>query len=163
MKHKEQVSKIVELAVKDAAALTQVFTLLKTGSDVEKGTAAEVLKFVSKECPEKMLPYVDLIVDFIDYKAPRVKWGCPEAIGNLAPQYPREVESAIPKLLKNLDDSSTVVRWCAAFALTEIARHNTARQNELVGLFEQLLLAEQNSGVKNLYVKTLKRIQKAGR
>lgn len=131
MKHKEQVEIISEKAKRDKKVLAEIFEILKSGTDVEKGTAAEVMKFVSKDKPEMMLPYIDLLIEYIDYKAPRVKWGCPESIGNIAAKYPQQVEKAIPKLLENLKDKSTVVRWCAAYALTEIAKSNLGKQKEL--------------------------------
>ncbi len=118
------------------------------------------MKFVSKEKPEIMVPYIDVLIEYIDYKAPRVKWGCPEAIGNIAKHYPEKVQKAIPKLLKNLNDKSTVVRWCAAYALTEIAKYNSNKQKELIVKFKQLIETEKNNGVKNLYIKTLKEIEK---
>jgi HEAT repeat protein len=134
LKHKEQVAAMTETALKDEKALAGLFEILKTGSDVEKGTAAEVMKFVSNENPGMMIPYIDLLIEYIDYKAPRVRWGCPESLGNIARKYPDEVEPAIPKLLDNLKDKSTVVRWCAAYALAEIAIHNRNRQKELAAL-----------------------------
>jgi len=90
------------------------------------------MKSVSKDNPGSMLPYIDLLIEHIDYKAARVRWGYPESIGNIAQKYPVQVEKAIPKLLGNLKDRSTVVRWCAAYALAEIARYNTGKQRELV-------------------------------
>ena len=160
LKHKEQVATITELAISDKRALAQLFDILRTGTDVEKGTAAEVMKFVSKEDPGMMVPYIDLLVEYIDYKAPRVRWGCPEALGNIAQKHPDKVDKAIPKLLENLKDKSTVVRWCAAFALTEIAKYNQIKQEELVVIFKKLIKTEQNNGVRNVYVKALKEIDK---
>jgi hypothetical protein len=160
MKEKEKVAIMTAMVKSDDAALVQLFDILRMGSDVQKGTAAEVMKFVSKDAPDRMAPYIDLLIDYIDYKAPRVRWGCPEAIGNLAPKYPQEVEKAIPKLLGNLNDGSTVVRWCAAFALTEIAKYNLEKQEELVGIFLGLITTEQNNGVRNVYIKALKEIDK---
>jgi hypothetical protein len=55
----------------------------------------------------------------------------PETLGNLAQKYPTEAEKAIPKVLVNTKDKSTVVRWCAAFALTEIAKSNPAIRKEV--------------------------------
>jgi HEAT repeat protein len=107
-----------------------------------------------------MLPYVGILIEYIDYKANRVKWGCPESLGNIANKFPNKVEKAIPKLLKNLNDKSTVVRWCAAYALTEIAKYNSKKQKELTAKFQNLINTEQNNGVKNLYVKALKEIEK---
>ena len=82
------------------------------------------------------------------------------AFGYIAQKYPDKVEKSIPKLLENLKDKSTVVRWCAAFALTEIAKHNHEKQEELVNTINKLIKTEQNSGVRNLYIKALKEIEK---
>jgi len=59
------------------------------------------MKFVSKDNPEMMISYIDILIEYIDYKAPRVKWGCPESIGNIAKKYPDRVAKAIPKFDKN--------------------------------------------------------------
>ena len=129
-------------------------------SDVKKGTCADVLKYVSKDKPEIVVPYIDVLIEYINYKAPRVKWGVPESIGNLAQEYPEEVEKAIPNLLINTKDKSTVVRWCSAFALTEIAKHNPKLQKDLALKFNVILKTEQNNGVKNVYLKALKTLEK---
>lgn len=159
-KHKEKVALITEKVKDDNELVNDLFDLLKNGSDVEKGTSAEVIKFVSKDKPEIIIPYIDVLIEYINYKTPRVKWGCPESIGNLAKKYPEEVEKAIPKLMINTDDKSTVVRWCAAYALTEIAKYNSKIQNELVNRFIKIIKKENNNGVKNVYIKTLKKLQK---
>lgn len=159
-KHKEKVVLITEKVKADKRLVAQLFELLKTGTDVEKGTAAEVMKFVSKDQPETMVPYIDILIEYIDYKAPRVKWGCPESLGNLAKKYPDEVGKAIPKLFENLKDKSIVVRWCAAYALAEIAKYNSKKQKELVVKFQKLIETEKNNGVKNVYIKALKEIKR---
>jgi hypothetical protein len=162
--HKEKVTAMTEIALMDKKALTELFEILKTGHDVDKGTAAEAMKFVSKENPDKMVPYIDLLIEYIDYKTPRVRWGCPESLGYIARKHPDDVGRAIPKLLGNLEDKSTVVRWCAAFALTEIAKNNHEKQKDLVTTFNHLIKKEQNNGVRNLYVNAIKDIdnQKIG-
>ena len=159
-KHKEKVAFLTEMVKGDEGLVAQLVELLKTGADVEKGTAAEVMKFVSKDKPEMMAPYIDTLIEYIDYNAPRVKWGCPESIGNLARKYPEEVENAIPKLFANTKEKTTVVRWCAAFPLTEIAKYNSRKQKELVSKFKSMVKTEQNKGVKNVYLKALKIIEK---
>ncbi len=51
---------------------------------MEKGTCADVMKHVTKDNSEIALPYVDVLAQYINYKAPRVKWGVQESIGNIA-------------------------------------------------------------------------------
>jgi vesicle coat complex subunit len=160
-KHKEQVVLLTEKVKSDKKLAGQLFELLQTGTDVEKGTAAEVMKFVSKDRPEIIAPYIDTLIEYITYKVPRVRWGCPESIGHLAHAYPDRVEKAIPKLLQNLKDPSTVVRWCAAFALTEIAKHNSRKQKALVAEFQKFIKTERNNGVRNVFVRALKDVQKS--
>jgi len=155
-KPKEQAAFLTESIAKDKKLFAQLIEILKSGSDVDKGTAADVMKHVSKNTPELVAPYIDDLVDYINYKAPRVKWGVPETIGNLAQKYPTEVEKAIPKLLVNTKDKSTVVRWCAAFALTEIAKGNPAIRKELGSKIEEIVQNETNNGVKNVYLKALR-------
>jgi hypothetical protein len=159
-KPKELVAFLTESIEKDQKLFSQLIEILKSGSDVEKGTAADVMKHVSKDKPEIVAPYIDDLVDYINYKAPRVKWGVPETIGNLAQNYPAEVESAVPKLLVNTEDKSTVVRWCAAFALTEIAKSNPAIRKELGSKIEEIVENEENNGVKNVYLKALRTMNK---
>jgi hypothetical protein len=159
-KPKELVAFLTDSIEKDEKLFAQLIEILKSGSDVDKGTAADVMKHVSKNKPEMVAPYIDNLVDYINYKAPRVKWGVPETIGNLAQKYPTEVEKAIPRLLVNTKDKSTVVRWCAAFALTEIAKGNPAIRKELGSKIEEIVQNETNNGVKNVYLKALKVMNK---
>ena len=94
---------------------------------------------------------------------PRVKWGVPEAIGNMAKDYSDKAAKAIPNLLKNtIDDkiNTTVIKWCAALGLAEIAKNNPKTRKQLVPIFEKIIKSEKNNGVKNVYVKALKAIEK---
>ena len=159
-KPKELVAFLTESMEKDEKLFSQLIEILRTGSDVEKGTCADIMKHVSKDKPEILVTYVDDIVEYINYKAPRVKWGVQESIGNMAQRFPKEVEKAIPKLLANTKDESTVVRWCAAFALSEIAKNNPRVRKELVPKIEGIIKNEKNNGVKNVYLKALKTINK---
>lgn len=159
-KPKELVAFLTESMEKDEKLFSQTIEILKTGSDVEKGTCADIMKHVSRDKPEILVTYVDDIVEYINYKAPRVKWGVQESIGNMAQRFPKEVERAIPKLLANTKDESTVVRWCAAFALSEIAKNNPRVRKELVPKIEGIIKNEKNNGVKNVYLKALKTINK---
>ncbi len=55
----------------------------------------------------------------------------PESIGNIAKKHPEKVEKAIPYLFKNTvenEDNSTVIRWCSAYALSEIAKASKKKE-----------------------------------
>ena len=159
-KPKEKVTALVEGVKQKKIPAQALFEFFKAGTDVEKGTCADVMKHVSKDNPEIFAPYIDDIIGYINYDAPRVKWGIPESIGNISKRFPKEVEKAIPKLLTNTKDESTVIRWCAAYGLTEIAKNNPKTRKQLLPIFAEMIQKEQNNGVKNVYSKALKVIEK---
>ena len=159
-KPKEKVDLLVENIIKNKELFEELIEILKKGTDVEKGTCADVMKHVTKDKPEIAAPYINEMIEYINYKASRVKWGIPESIGNMAQKFSQEVEKAVPKLFINTKEESTVVRWCAAFALTEIAKYNPKLQKELISQFNKILKKETNNGVRNVYLKALKIIEK---
>ena len=87
-KTKEIVTISAERILKNPQLFNDLMTIFKTGSDVVKGTCADIMKHVTAEKPEIAEPFIDEMVGFINYKAPRVKWGVSESIGNIAKKVP---------------------------------------------------------------------------
>jgi len=163
IKPKEKQMKLVDLIVSGEIQIDEFISFFKSAKDTAKGTCADVLKNVSAQNPELLEPYIDTLLNYINYPLPRVKWGIPETIGNMASHYPNKVTKAVPLLLKNTTDdkkNTTVIKWCAAFALTEIAKNNTKTQKELLPIFKNIIKTEQNNGVRNVYIKAMKTIGK---
>jgi hypothetical protein len=159
IKPKEKVDKITNIVIEDPNKISELMTNFKQGTDVEKGTYATVLKQISASNSEIVEPFIEDLFEYINYKANRVKWGVPETIGNLAEKYPHRVEKAIPSLLINTKDKSTVVRWCAAYALSKIMLFNIDKRDELLKHINQIVSKEKNNGVKNVYLEAMKRIE----
>lgn len=163
LKPKEKQTKLVETVCNGKIQDKEFIEFFKSASDVDKGTCADAMKHISEQKPEILAPYIDFLVEYINYKAPRVKWGVPETIGNLAKKYPDKVVQAIPYLLQNTIENNmntTVIRWCAAYGLSEIAKNNTKAQKELILRIKEIVKKEKNNGVKNVYLKALKDIEK---
>ncbi len=158
-KPKDLVVFLSQKASEDQALVSQVIELLKSGGKVERGIAADVVEELSKIKPEAVIPHIGAVINNIDDPLPKVKWGTQEAIGNLSQKYPEKVEAAIPKLLQNTKDNSTVVRWCAAFALTEVAKNSPSTRSTLVPKIQELASSEGNNGVRNVYLKALKKLR----
>ncbi len=152
---KEKTELIVSSVKQNKLLIKEVIEILKNGKDVEKGFISDSLKHISAELPEILVPYTEAIIEYINYKAPRVTWGVMEAVGNISKQFPEKTASAVPKLMLNTKSKSTVVRWCSAYALSEIAKHNKKLQKELVKKIKAILKTEANNGVKNVYQKAL--------
>lgn len=70
-------------------------------------------------------------------------------VGNMAADYPEELETAVSALLKNTVDSGTVVRWGSAYALARIIMLEHYRNSGMVQTVRDIYEAEEESGVKN--------------
>lgn len=131
----------------------------KNASDVDKGTCADVMKHVSAQKPAILAKHIDLLVSHVNHRAPRVIWGVQEALGNLAAKYPGKAAKAVPNLLRNTVENrvnTTVIRWCAAYALAEITKHSSAARKDLVPKLRAIAGKEKNNGVRNVYLRALK-------
>ena len=163
IKPKEKQTKLAEVVVSGKIPVKEFMAFFESAKDTDKGTCADVMKHVSAQKPVLLASYIDTLLEYINYELPRVKWGVTEAIGNMARDYPDTAAKAIPNLLKNTTNdkvNTTVIRWCAAFALAEIAKHNPKTRKQLLPVFEKIIKSEKNNGVKNVYVKALKVIEK---
>lgn len=164
LKPKEKQRLLVEAVCNGDIRNKELIEFFLSASDVDKGACADVMKHVSERQSELLAPYIDLLLDYINYRAPRVKWGIQETIGNCAKKYPEKVVDAVPYLLQNTVENkvnTTVVRWCAAYGLSEIAKHNPKAQRELIPKMEEIVRKEKNNGVRNVYLKALKYIEKS--
>ena len=158
-KPKEKQTKLVEAVCQNKISAKEFIAFFESASDTDKGSCADVMKHVSEQKPEILSPYIDVLIEYINYKAPRVKWGVPEAFGNMSKGYPEKAAKAIPYLLKNTTDdkiNTTVIKWCAAYALAEIAKNNPKTRKQLLPIFNKIIKSEKNNGVRNVYVKALK-------
>jgi hypothetical protein len=162
-KPKELITYLSENVKKNSSLFPQLIEILQTGTDPQRGTVADVIEALSKENPDLVAPHFAMIIGYINFKAPHVKWAASEIIGNLSKNHCVEAEKAIPNLLANTADKGTVVRWAAAFALGEIAKRCSAARTNLLPKIDEILKTEENNGVKNVYAKALKAISKEDR
>lgn len=81
-------------------------------------------------------------------------------IGNLAEQYPDKLGTAIDPLILNTNNESTVVRWGSAYALSRIIVLDTFSKSDLFHEINNICDKEQENGVKNQYIKALKKASK---
>lgn len=152
---------ISQAILKDHKLISQVKDGLSEGSKIEKGVLMEALEYASKEDPSIAENIIDTVIEYLDYiDSPRVKWEGARVIANISQRYPEKTAKAIDKLILNTTDKGTVVRWSAAFALGEITKYNLKARATLVPKIEAILKKEQNNGVKNVYLKALKIIQR---
>ncbi len=159
-KPKEKVSLLAKKIREDETLIPQLLECFQAGSAGERGHCMEALEFVSQGKDDVVLPYLDFVVRHLHDSAPRVKWEAAKIIGNVAKRFSDRVATAVPKLWENTKDPGTVVRWSAAYALTEIVKNQPQMQRELVPKFSDLVKREANNGVRNIYLQALKVMKK---
>ncbi len=112
----------------DKKAIDELIQCFEDGTTAEKGSCMEAIEYVTKENPEFAENCLDFVIEHLKGSAPRVKWEACRIIGNVAQRFPDKVKEAIPGLLENTNDKGTVVRWSAAFVLTETGKSSKEAQ-----------------------------------
>lgn len=160
VKPKELTALLAKELLTDKSLLNQMFEVYDKLRDSFKGTCLSALTAITKDNPGFVAGHIDFIIEQIGFKMPRVKWEASEIIANIAKDFPERTERAIPLLLNNIDDEGTVVRWSAALALVAIAKSNSTTHKKLLPFFREVVGKEENNGVRNIYLKGLKAIEK---
>ena len=158
-KPKQKLTLLVTILNEEETALNELIKCFDKVSDSERGYLMEALEYITKENPNFGKHCLGFVIKYLNYNAPRIKWETSRIIGNVAQNFPDKIKQAIPKLLENTKDEGIVVRWSAAFALTEIAKSNSKLKRELIPEFTKILAGEKNNGVKNIYLKYLKDVK----
>ncbi|MFZ5433983.1 MAG: hypothetical protein ACOZB3_09450 [Calditrichota bacterium] len=160
IKPKEKTIRLSELLQNDTQLIAEMLENFRHFTASEQGTCLSALTIIAQDNPKSLGTHLDFIIARLGDKPPRVKWEAGEIVGYLAREFPQQVTPAIPALLANTREDGTVVRWSAAFALTEIAKYNSQSHRQLVPFFKKSADTE-TGGVKTLYVKALKQLAKA--
>lgn len=161
LKPKEKTVKLAQNLKSDPKAMEDLLDFWNSAKDAEKGTLLSAVTLIVSQNPEFIGDHLDFVIAQIGHKAPRVKWESAEIVGHTSKIFPEKVMTAIPALLANTSFDGTVVRWSAAFALSEIVKNVPASRDQLLPEIEKILERETNNGVRSLFLKgALKTIAK---
>ena len=86
-----------------------------------------------------------------------IKWESAKVVGNVSHLYPEKLDEAIGNLLVNSEHAGTVVRWSAAYALSQIIKIKTSRNKELIPTIESICEREEKNSIKKIYLEALKK------
>ena len=86
-----------------------------------------------------------------------VKREASRVVGNIAYLFPDSLSDTVQKLLKNINNDSTVVRWGSAYALGRIILIPRYANSELFDMLVDLVEQETQNGVKNQYLTGIKK------
>ncbi|MCE3295831.1 MAG: hypothetical protein K0R65_1545 [Crocinitomicaceae bacterium] len=128
--------------------------------DSFRGTLIEALELASKAQPEIItLDAFHFAVENLGHKAPRVRRESAKVIGNVAHLFSNKLDEAIKQLLINTEDSGTVVRWSAAYALGQIIQTAVPNRDELIEAVRAISERDEKNSIKKVYQAALKKVQ----
>ena len=157
IKSKAKTETLSDLLLENKITIADLILFSQTAKDATKATCIEALEFASKKNP----PIVDtngfqFVTGTLKARAPRIKWESAKVVGNVAHLFKTKLDEAITNLLTNSEHKSTVVRWSAAYALSEIIKLKTAHNKELLQAIEVICIVEPKSSIKKIYLAALK-------
>ena len=161
LKQKAKTQMLSELVGNKEVSIDALIAFAKKADDTTKATCIESLEFVTKQnssiATEKCLQFV---TQTLKSEAPRVKWESAKVVGNIACLFPAKLDNAIKNLLTNTEYDGTVVRWAAAFALSEILKLKTKYNKDLLPAIETICKNEKDNAIKKKYLDAIKKINK---
>ena len=158
LKAKEKTQIIARHLVNDSFDVATVIDVATNQKDAMKAICLEACEYAVRMRPDCSTPeLVDFAIPCLREKAPRVKWEAAKVIGNCIARYSDRIEEAIPPLLENTEHSGTVVRWTAAYALSEILMLRTPLNHELIPVVEAIIKREEKNSIRKMYTAALKK------
>jgi len=159
LKTKAKVKKLSDMLLNEEVSLVDLIEVAKTLTGSDKGTCIEAIEFATTAKPElASLHCLKFVTQTLLDNAPRVRWESAKIIGNIAHLYPKKLDKAVVNLLENSEFPGTVVRWSAAFALSEIAKLETTGNKDLIPAVEAILRRETDVAIQKIYLKALREV-----
>ena len=149
IKPKEKSTQLVAALSNREISLKELVVFFRQANNSEKGYCMAAITQITKTEPEYIKDHLDFILDQLDGKVPRVKWEAAETVANVSRIYPDKVTRAIPSLMEFAGGEGT-----------EIARNNPKTRKELLPFITKMAETETQSGVKKIYLKALKTLEK---
>lgn len=161
IKAKAKAKQIAEWLLNNELQLDKLLAYTEKQKATDKATCIEAIESATKKSPtladENLLSFV---TKTLTDEEPRVKWESAKVIGNIAKQFPAQLDKATHNLLQNAENKGTVVRWATAYALAEILKLKTDNDLKLLPKIETLYEKEEDNGVKKKYLDALKKVKK---
>lgn len=152
---------VIEMMLRGEAPLALLQDMMPQLGDKESATVLEALEEISNK---KLMPleagHLPMVIPYIASANNSCRREASRIVGNLAATFPNEIGNAIPLLMANTANESTVVRWSAAYALSHIIVLPPYAQSGLYDELQQLATTENEHGVKSQYDKALKKATK---
>ena len=156
MPPKEKVLLLAKQMKDRSDLLTEMADYCQGATDADKAMCLAAVNHITKDDPTFVRNHLDFIISQLDNKSAQVKLETGEIIASAAKASPDQVAKAIPRLMEITKDEASIVRWGAAYGLTEIAKSSDPKTiKQLLRFFKTEAKKEKMSSVRNLYLEAL--------
>lgn len=157
----EKRTQIINTLEEDKDVLKEVKMICNSLNDKQIAIILEAMEEITnKELMQVDVDYLIFAEDYILSDNNSCKREASRIVGNLAKRFPDKLDTAIEKLLTNTNNESKVVRWGSAYALSRVIVLPQFANTDLFHKINSICDKEQVNGVKNQYVKSLKKALK---
>ncbi|MFY8022230.1 MAG: hypothetical protein ACOVP1_13580 [Bacteroidia bacterium] len=158
LKAKQQTDALVDCLMNQHTTTNELIEIASIQKDIPKANCIEALENCTKTHPQFCNEDAfNFVIAQLKSNTPRVKWESARVIGNTVALFPQHAQIAAEALLKNTNDTGTVVRWSAAFALGEIIQLNLAVNQKIIPLIEEIILKEEKNSIRKIYQTAIKK------
>lgn len=160
LKPKQKTETLSKYLLEKNIELNVVIDFAEKSKDAIKATCIEAVEYATKINPSIINKNCfDFVANNLLAKAPRIKWESAKVIGNTAHLFANNLEETIANLLENSKHDGTVVRWSAAYAITQIALLKTKQQQQLIEKIKEIADKEEKPSIKKIYLQVLKKLK----
>lgn len=156
-KAKEKTAWLAESLLDGQADMAEVLEFAVAAKEPDIANCMEACEYATSRNAELATPeLLGFATRHLGAKAPRLRWESGKVIGNIARLYPDRLEPAVAGLRENAKHEGAVVRWSAAYALTQILQLPLYRDNDLFRtMLGEIRDTEEKDSIKKLYAKAL--------
>lgn len=134
----QDMGKLAIAATTNAEILSEIVNALETGTRRERQRAARVVKLVSDENPELLLPFVDVLVEATDRPEAQTRWEVLEALSRLVPYAAESCDGVLEAAETSLfDEESGLARLAAVRFMCKLGATNEARSEKVWPLIDE--------------------------
>jgi len=161
IKSKEKTEILSKWLVEKSLPIDELIVFAEKQKDPIKATCIEAIEYATQKHPEIADENTFVFVTHtLTAKAPRIKWESAKVIGNIAHLFSEKLETPISNLLANTTDEGTVVRWSAAFALSQIIKLETVHNTKLLPAVTLICEKEEKKSIQKIYLDAFKKLKK---
>lgn len=134
----QDMSKLAIAAAANKKILSEVVNALETGARRERQRAARVVKLVSDENPEVLLPFVDALIGATDRPEAQTRWEAFEALSRLVPFAVESCDGVLEAAeLSLFDEESGLARLAAMRFMCKFGAVDESRSEKVWPLIDE--------------------------